>query len=456
MTNPKEHELQLDPGETACLYALGESHHQGHSPNNSQQPPPRRQQPHSKKPKIQESDISGLKYFDQLAPLLKPLHNDACGRDKANNRKLHFDQYCQLLLLYLFNPIVTSLRGIEQASELGKVQRKLGCSRASLASLSEAAGVFDAQRLKEIIAELGARLKPLRHDKRLQDIKQTLTLVDGSLVSALPSIMEASFRKRHQGSGLVKWRLHAHFEVDRYVPHRIDVTPDGGGEHDERSVLEQTLQSDRLYVMDRGYAKFTLFNRILAAGSSYVCRLRDNSAYEVEEERPLSECQRSAGVLSDQIVLLGQARKADARPDHSIRLVCVRCSSHTSRGKYKGSSTGPSSDGVLRIATNLLDVPAEIISLLYSERWAIEIFFRFYKQLLGCRHLLSHQQNGIEIQTYCAIIACLLMNLWTGRKPTKRTYEMICFLFSGWASDEEMTAHLAKRQRQEERAQKTG
>jgi len=31
--------------------------------------------------------------------------------------------------------------------------------------------------------------------------------------------------------------------------------------------------------MDRGYAQFSLFNAIVAVGSSYVCRVRDNSAY---------------------------------------------------------------------------------------------------------------------------------------------------------------------------------
>jgi hypothetical protein len=51
-----------------------------------------------------------------------------------------------LLLLFLFNPIVTSLRGVQQASELKKVQKKLGCQRASLGSLSEATSVFDADR----------------------------------------------------------------------------------------------------------------------------------------------------------------------------------------------------------------------------------------------------------------------------------------------------------------------
>jgi len=99
--------------------------------------------PPTGKPKLKESDITGLKYFDKLAPLLERLHDDACERDKAGNRELHFDQYCLLILLYLFNPVVTSLRGIQQASTLGKVQEKLGCPRAALGSLSEAGSVFD-------------------------------------------------------------------------------------------------------------------------------------------------------------------------------------------------------------------------------------------------------------------------------------------------------------------------
>jgi len=198
----------------------------------------------------------------KLAPLLKRLHDDACERDKAGNRDLHFDQYCLLVLLYLFNPIVTSLRGIQQASALAKVQKKLGCPRVSLGSLSEAASVFDADRLKEIIVELGAELEPLARDVRLKD---------------------------------------------------IDLTDAG----------------------------------------------------------------RVAGVLSDQVA----------------------------RG--------------------------------------------FFKPTLGCRHLLSHNENGIEIQTYRAIIACLLIALWTGHRPTLRTYEMICFYFRGLASEEELLSHIAKLKRRD-------
>lgn len=407
------------------------------------------------KPDITSRDIIGLKYFHQLAPLLERLHDVGCQRDRAGNRDLHYDQYCMLVLLYMFNPVVTSLRGLQQASELQKVQKKLGCPRTSLGSFSEAASVFDPERLKEIIDELGEQLQPLGRDPRLQAVPGALTAVDGTLLSALPRLMQASWLKTTTGSGLVKWRLHTHFEVDRYVPTRIDVTPDGGGEHDERAVLERTIEADRTYVMDRGYAKFVLFNQIVAAGSSYVCRLRDNSVYDVIETRPLTEADRALNVLSDQVVCIGQQRKAEARPDHPIRLVTIRTTPHTSRGKYGTGSTGPSSDGILRIATNLLDVPAEIIALIYIDRWTIEIFFRWLKHVLGCRHLLSHSQNGIEIQTYCAIIACMLISLWTGRKPTLRTYEMICHYFAGLASEAELLAHLAKLKAQDEAREQT-
>jgi len=397
-----------------------------------------------KRDKVREEDVTGVKYFDKLAPLLRRLHDDACARDRAGNRELHFDQFCMLVLLYLFNPVVSSLRAIQQASELKKVQRKLGCGRASLGSLSEAAQVFNPELLKQVIADLGRQLQAVAADRRLANVPGAITAVDGSLLQALPLLVEAMQRKHEKGSGLVKWRLHAQFDVEKYVPTRIDVTRNGGGENDERAVLERTLESNRCYVKDRGYAKFALFNAIVAKGSSYVCRIRDNSQYEVVEDRPLSDEARDASILQDAIVELGKTSKADARPDHPIRLLTIRTTPHVKRGKYKGGSTGPGSDGVLRIATNLLDVPAEIIALIFRYRWTIEIFFRFFKHVLGCRHLLSRSANGIEIQTYCAIIACMLISLWTGRKPTLRTYEMICYYFMGLADEEELLAHLAK------------
>ena len=50
-----------------------------------------------KQEKIQEKDITGLKYFDKLNPLLERLHEEGCERDTAGNRQLHFDHLFLLL-----------------------------------------------------------------------------------------------------------------------------------------------------------------------------------------------------------------------------------------------------------------------------------------------------------------------------------------------------------------------
>lgn len=393
-----------------------------------------------KRKKIREQDVTGLKYFRRLLPLFERLHKVGCERDKAGNRKLHMDQYCALILLFLFNPCLRSLRALQQASELKNVQKKLGCSRASLGSLSEATDVFDPERLREIIGELAAQTKPVR-DVAGKEVKHLLTAVDGSVVQTLSTIAEAAYLKDRNGQSKSAWRLHTHFDVDRGVPVRIDVTSGkNSGKNDEKNVLRSNLQPDHCYVMDRWYAQFTLFNEIHAIGSSYVCRLRDNSRYEVFESRTLSAAARKANVLSDEIVELGRSK----RPDHPVRLVCVGVTPHVNRGARKSGSTGPPSDGILRIGTNLLDPPAEVIAEMYQQRWTIELFFRFFKHILGCRHLLSQDRVGIEIQTYCAIIACLLISLTTGCKPTLRTYEMICLYLQGWADEEELLAHLQK------------
>jgi hypothetical protein len=395
-------------------------------------------------PRIGEQDVQGLKYFRQLWPLFERLHEVGCQRDKAGNRQLFMDQYCALVLLFLFNPCLRSLRALQQASELANVQRKLRCGRASLGSLSEATEVFDPARLREIIGELAAQVEPMRSVGG-PHLQQVLTAVDGSVVKTLAAIAEASYLKNTRGEDKSAWRLHTHFDVDRGVPTRIDVT--GGknsGKSDEKNVLRTRLAADHCYVMDRWFAQFQLFNDIHAISSSYVCRVRDNSRYEVSEARPRSQQAAAAGLLSDEVVKLGAGSPPSKSPDHSVRLVRVRTTPARPRGKSSGGKTGPPSDGILRIATNLLDVPAEIIAEIYRQRWTIELFFRFFKHVLGCRHLLSTSRRGVEIQAYCAIIACLLLTLWTGGKPTLRTFEMVCLYLQGWANQEELLTHLKK------------
>jgi IS4 transposase len=94
------------------------------------------------------------------------------------------------------------------------------------------------------------------------------------------------------------------------------------------------------------------------------------------------------------------------------------------------------------LVTNRLDLDADLVALAYRYRWAVELFFRWVKCVLGCRHLLSQTANGVRMHVYVALIASRLISLWVGHAPTKRTYEMRCFSLSGWARETELIAPI--------------
>ena len=197
--------------------------------------------PRTRKPAISAKNIQGLKYFNRLQPLFASLHD--IGVDPAGNRQLHYDQYASLILLFFFNPTLTSLRGLQQASCLEKVQDKLDCPRTSLGALSAAARAFDAEALQRIIGELAQEALPL-HAGKEAEILRGLTAVDGSLLPALPKMAWALWLdEQHRAA-----KLHLHFDVFKGVPCYATVT-DGNG--NEKKQLHAALQSGRLYVIDR-------------------------------------------------------------------------------------------------------------------------------------------------------------------------------------------------------------
>jgi len=394
-----------------------------------------------KRPPLRESDLRGFKYFHQLDELIESLHDHA----DCPNRKLHYDQYVSLILLYFFNPVLTSLRGIQQASALPKVQEKLGARRTSLGSLSESARVFDPELLEQIVRDLAGRAQAADAPPRPDGLDEALEIIvrDGSLLPALPKMAWALWLDDEHRAA----KLHLEFNVLKGVPRAARVSEANAG---ECASLREDLRGGQLYLLDAGHNEYGLFEDIRRAGSSWVARLRDNAVYEVLDERALTEADRAAGVVFDRVVSLGCAEKRQALSG-PVRLVKVHVKSVAVNGLARRRSRVSSKKTFrhvpeeydLLLLTDQLDLPAETIALLYRWRWMIELFFRWLKCTLRFRHLLSESPDGIQIQVYCALIASLLIALWTGRKPTKRTWEMVQFYFQGWASAEDLQAHIA-------------
>ena len=331
------------------------------------------------RPKVTAKDIRGLKYFRILQPFLQRLHAAGSERDRAGNRKLFFDQYGALLLLYFFSPILTSLRGLQQATTLKKVQARLGCGRVSRGSLSEAASVFDAELLQEIIGELATQALPLQTGTEAEALKG-LTAADGSLLPALPKMAWALWvDDEHRAA-----KLHLQFDVLKGVPMAASITAGNASENDQ---LRAALQPGRLYAIDRGYAEYQLFQDIVDRKSSFIGRVRDNAVYQIVEERPLSAEARQAGVVRDLVVWLGGDVSGQVLKQ-PVRLIEVATGKTDRQGRPE----------TLLLACDRLDLDASLIALGYKFRWTIELFFRWFKRILGCQHLLSNCPNGVAIQ----------------------------------------------------------
>ena len=378
----------------------------------------------NREPDQADGALRGSRLIKPINHLIEELHDVGTKRDRAGNRKLFFDQYATLLLLYFCNSTLTSLRALQEATGWEKTRKKLGIGSTSLGSLSEAATLFEAAHLESIIHELAARAAPHSPGREAEALRG-LTAVDGSVFAGMSRMAWALCN----GPGSRAAKLHLHFDVLKGVPCRAAVTPAACSEPGQ---LEAMLRPDRLYVVDRGYADYELFARIVATGSSLVARVKDSTAFTVEEERPLDAAAGKAGVVRDVVLCrLGTPHHKD-HLRRKMRLVIVRTADRDGKADE------------LWLITDRLDLDADLVALAYRYRWTVELFFRWLKCILGARHLISRSRNGVTLQMYAALIVSLLIVLRTGRKPTKRTYEAIQFYLLGWVTDEEFAAHVSK------------
>lgn len=346
-------------------------------------------------------------------------------------RLLHCADYLSLFLLGLLNPVVRTMRGLCAASHLKRVQREV-CSRAvSLGSFSEAQAVMDPALLAEVFTQLTLEL-PVANDKPAAARRPWL-IQDGSLFEALPRMYWALWRR--QGKAQSQVRLHLSLDLARKAPARAAITP---GKSCERAAWRTQWQRGDGFVADRYYGEdYQLFGELDEAGVGFVVRLRDEAVINVEEELPLTEADRQARVIRSAWVHLGcQARYRSIR----LRVVWVQTEKE-----------------VLRLVTNLglAELSAGEVALLYKERWQVELFFRWVKCILGCRHWLAESPQGTAIEIYLALIAALLLQLYTGQPPNRRMMELIQFYLLGVADLDELEQGLERERRAVARRKKS-
>jgi hypothetical protein len=380
----------------------------------------------SKSARITEDQLHNWGLVESFREILEQVYGSAPLPPTFQDprRTLGYAPYFSLFLLGLFNPVVTSMRGLCAASHLPRVQKTTGGAAVSLGSFSEMQSVVDPSLLYEVFQELVHQHQApalAQPDPRLAELN--LLAQDGSLWRALPRMTWAEYGVGPDGEAKGV-RLHLRFHLVRGVPWDAQVT---AGKSCERQALRDMLVAGQISVGDRYYGEdYRLFGDVDRAGAFFVFRIKDNAIIHQEEALPLSEADRAAGVVRHAWVRLGAS---ESKRSLRVRLVEIRTSTQH-----------------LLLVTNLpaAQGPADLVGLIYRRRWQIELFFRWIKCILRNRHLFAESPQGVTIQLYLALIASVLFQMYTGRRPTKRQMEAIQFFLMGWASAEDL-AKLLKR-----------
>jgi transposase len=260
----------------------------------------------------------------------------------------------------------------------------LGVTPAIRSTLADANRSRDSRLFSALFARMIGRLN--RGQRR--SLAETTYLLDATAIP-LPSHAARWARFSATTCGV---KMHVIYDAGAERPIYAAVT--ASNVNDITAAHEMPIEAGATYVFDLGYYDFAWWSRLDAAQCRIVTRFKKNTVLRVVEELELPE---GSAILSDRIGFLPSRLSYQRQNPMADAVREVRVRTETRK--------------LLRIFTNDLDAPAQEIAELYKRRWAIELFFRWVKQVLNIRHFLGRSENAVRIQIAVALIVFLLLRL---------------------------------------------
>lgn len=188
------------------------------------------------------------------------------------------------------------------------------------------------------------------------------------------------------------------------VPEYVEL---GAAAKNDKDFLGQLIvKKGNLYVFDKGYVNYKVYQDWSNQGVFFVTRINNNASYLVIKENPVDAQDQVSGmgILKDQQI---KVKIKGSKEGLELRLIT-----------YKD----PESGKVLKFLTNHSDYQAATIALIYKNRWAIEPFFKQLKQNYQLNYFFSDSQHGIMSQIWIALIANLVFTIIFQRNKQAETF----------------------------------
>lgn len=262
-------------------------------------------------------------------------------------------------------------------------------------TLSDANSRRSAEVFELIYMKLLDRYNHFLPDSRGPKIQSRLYIFDSTTITLFQEVLKGNGLAPLNGRRKGGIKVHTLIKSDQDIPCMVRFSASAAA--DSSFLKKIDLPKGSIVVFDRGYNHYATFNSFTERGITWVTRLRQTAAFEVMEERPITDNQKEKGIIRDQIIILGKSNRTDNR-----------------RIKVKARLIGykdPQSGKCLEFLTNSIKMAPSTIAGLYRKRWQIELLFKRLKQNYPLKYFLGESENAIKIQIWCSLIADLLLKI---------------------------------------------
>ena len=239
-------------------------------------------------------------------------------------------------------------------------------------------------------------------DSRIKDlINKQIEIFDSTTISLFKDILKCVGRNPQNGKKKGGIKVHTIINVDETVPKLLWFTD--AAKHDHILLEKLKMDSNTIYVFDKGYNDYKAFKKFSENSTGFVTRIKDNAVYEIIETNEIAD-NIHCGVLEDVII---EVTVKENSSESKLKLRKVRFYDRVLKREFE-------------FLTNLFEMRADLIAAIYKLRWQIELLFKQLKQNFPLKYFLGDNENAIKIQIYCALIANLLMTVI--QKKLKRSW----------------------------------
>lgn len=250
-----------------------------------------------------------------------------------------------------------------------------------------------AEVFEEIYRSLLVKYESVLPDSRRRSKKNNLYIFDSTSIALFQEILKGSGLSKKDGKRKGGIKVHTLLNASKDVPEMILYS--ASAMNDTTFLKYINLPKGSVLVFDKGYRDYDTYNRFTDQEIIWVTRHRDSSVYKVTKDCPVNDYQNKKGIQSDQHIQLGhnhqkKATKVQARMIH-----------------YRD----PATKKHFHFITNNEKLAPLTIANYYRQRWQIETFFRRIKQNYPLDYFLGDNENAIQIQIWCALIADLLLKV---------------------------------------------